>query len=225
MVFFEDRAPNVKANPLPAHGNSSVNMVDGCPGEFKIYDVNFIRRSLVRMHEDISLVSDCEHDHDGCAICSVNSRGDNVNVIVPIFKTLERVVIQYNSNSSNSVSNRSVSPLVIRLAGPVSYASDKVVPYHYNATKLENIQEVPFPMTSSIVSIADVTKMTCSGRVFGPVFLKNVEDCSVGKKVDVPVVDPVSAPKCQSRESSGLKPNDDDKVLHLIKKSEFNVVK
>ncbi|KAI5388224.1 hypothetical protein KIW84_074060 [Lathyrus oleraceus] len=34
MVSFEDCAPNVKANPLPAHGNSSVNMVDGCPGSF-----------------------------------------------------------------------------------------------------------------------------------------------------------------------------------------------
>ena len=46
MVSFEDRASNVKANPLPAHGNSSVNMVDGCPGEFKVFDVRFIRRSF-----------------------------------------------------------------------------------------------------------------------------------------------------------------------------------
>ena len=90
----------------------------------------------------------------GCAICSVNPRGcmvvkrdiqrlmdegmiqilqschvgDNVNVIMSVFKTPERVVIQFDS-SSNSVSNRSVSPLVIRLAGPVPYASDKAVPY------------------------------------------------------------------------------------------------
>ena len=34
MVSFEDRAPNVKANPLLAHGNPSVNMVDGCPGRW-----------------------------------------------------------------------------------------------------------------------------------------------------------------------------------------------
>ena len=72
MVSFKDRAPNVKANPLPAHGNSSVSVVDGCPGEFKVYDVLFIRRSLVIMHKDICMVSDCEYDHDGCAICSVN---------------------------------------------------------------------------------------------------------------------------------------------------------
>ena len=75
MVSFEDRAPNVKANPFPAHGNSSVNMVDGCPGEFKVFDVRFIRRSLVQMHKDIYLVSDCEHDHDGCVICSMKPQG------------------------------------------------------------------------------------------------------------------------------------------------------
>ena len=75
MVSFEDRAPNVKANPLPAHGNTSVNMVDGCPGEFKVFDVRFIQRSLVQMHKDICLVNECEHDHDCCDICSVNPRG------------------------------------------------------------------------------------------------------------------------------------------------------
>ena len=34
MVSFEDCVPNVKANSLPAHGNASVNMVDGCQGNF-----------------------------------------------------------------------------------------------------------------------------------------------------------------------------------------------
>ena len=40
----------------------------------------------------------------------------------------------------------------------------------------------------------------------------------------MPAVDPISAPKCKSGESSGLKPNDDDEVLRLIKKTEFNTV-
>ena len=82
---------------------------------------------------------------------------------------------------------------------------------------LENGQEVPLPTTSSVVSITDVTKVTCSGRVFRPVFPKNVEDISVNKKVEVPAVDPTSTPKCQSGESSNLKPSDDDEVLQLIK--------
>ncbi|KAI5396216.1 hypothetical protein KIW84_062429 [Lathyrus oleraceus] len=85
-------------------------------------------------------------------------------------------------------------------------------------------QEVPLPTTNSVMSIADVTKVTRSGRVFGPVFPKDVEESTVGKKVEVPVVDQVSTSKRQSGESSNLKTNDDDEVLRLIKKSEFNMV-
>ncbi|KAI5418296.1 hypothetical protein KIW84_042798 [Lathyrus oleraceus] len=250
MVSFEDDTPNVKANPLPADGNSSVNMVDGCLGEFKVFDVRFIRRSLVTMHKDIFLVSECEHDHDGCAICSVNPRGceivrrdiqrlmdegmiqivqschvdDDVNVIVLVFKNPERVVIQYDSSNSNNISQRSVLPWVMRLEGPFPYTSDKVVPYQYNATMLKDGQKVPLPTTSSVVSIADVTKVTRRGRVFGSVFPKDVEDSIVGKKVELPTADPVSASKHRFGESSNLKTNDDDEVLRLIKKIEFNVV-
>ena len=68
--------------------------------------------------------------HEGL-IQIVQSRhvDDDVNVIVPIFKQQERLIIQYDSSSNKNVSQRSVSPLVIQLAGPVPYASDKVVPY------------------------------------------------------------------------------------------------
>ncbi|KAI5408849.1 hypothetical protein KIW84_054612 [Lathyrus oleraceus] len=178
------------------------------------------------MHKDVCLVSECEHDHDGCVVCSVNPRGcevvkrdiqrmmdegmiqifqsrhvdDDVNVIVPVFKQPEKLVIQYDSSSSNSnsVSNRSVSTL--------------------------DGQEVPLPTTSSIVSIVDVTKVTRSGRVFGPVFPKDKEESVVSKKVEVHIEDPVGFSKGKSGESSNLKPNDDDEVLRLIKRSEFNMV-
>ena len=128
---------------------------------------------------------------------------DDVNIIVSVFKTLEIVVIQFDNIRSNNVNNRSVSPFVIRLAGPTPYASDKVVPYQYNATMLENGQEVPLHMTVSVVRIDDVTKVTRSDRVLGPVFPKSVEDVSVSKKVDVCAVDPLSAPRCQTGESNG----------------------
>ena len=160
------------------------------------------------IHKDICLVSECEHDHDCCVICSVNPRGcvivkrdiqrlvdegliqifqsrhlgDDVNVIVPVFKTPEQVVIQFVSSSRNNV-NRSVSPLVIRLADPIPYASDKAVPYQYNATMIENGQEVPLPVADSVVNIADIAKVTRSGLVFSPVFPKVVENASVRKKV------------------------------------------
>ncbi|KAI5402948.1 hypothetical protein KIW84_050517 [Lathyrus oleraceus] len=210
MVSIEDRAPNVKANPSPAHGNSSVNMVDGCLGSFRVFDVRRIRRSLVEMHKTLCTISDCEHDHAGCAIYSSRDI-DNGNVIFLVFKTPERVVIQFNSSSNNNA-NRSVLLLVIRLAGPVLYASDRVVTYQYNATMLEDGQEVPLPTTNSVVNIVDIAKVTRSSRVFGLVFPKEgIEDVSIGKKVDVPVANTISAPKCQSGESSNLKPSDDDK--------------
>lgn len=83
--------------------------------------------------------------------------GDDVNVIVPVFKTLELVVIQYDSSKR---SNRSVSPLVIWLAAPVLEEFDKVVPYKYNATMIKDGKEVPLLVASLVVSIVDVVKVT-----------------------------------------------------------------
>ena len=103
--------------------------------------------------------------------------------------------MQFDSSSRNNV-NRSVSPLVIRLASHVPYTSDKVVPYQYNSTIVENGQEVSFAVANFVVNIADITKVTRSGRVFGPVFSKEVEDVSSSKKVDVPVMNPISALVC-----------------------------
>ncbi|KAI5400195.1 hypothetical protein KIW84_065209 [Lathyrus oleraceus] len=200
MVSFEDRAPNVKANPFPAHGNSSVNMVDSCPGEFKVFDVRFIRRSLVQMHKHICLVSDCEHDHDGCDVCSVNPRG-----CVTVKRDIQRLM---NEGMIQIVQFRHVDDDVnLIFAGLVPYSSDKAIPYQYNATMLKNGQEVPFPTTSSVVSILDVTKVTRSGRVFWPVV---PEETTVGKKVEIPNVDLVGCSKDKSGESSNLKANDDD---------------
>ena len=89
---------------------------------------------------------------------------------------------------------------------------------------VENAQEVHLPVADFVVSIADIVKVTRSGRVFGPVFPKEAEDVSISKKAEIPVVNPVSAPVYQFSESSKLKANDDDKVLKLIKRSGFNVV-
>ncbi|KAI5408702.1 hypothetical protein KIW84_054512 [Lathyrus oleraceus] len=122
---------------------------------------------------------------------------DDMNVMILVFKTPKWVVIQFDGSSNNNV-NRLVSLLVIRLVGPIPYTSDKAIPYQYNATMLENGQEVSLLVTNSVAVVS--------------------------KKVDVPVENPNNALACHSGESSKLKPNDDDEVLRLIKRSEFNVV-
>lgn len=114
---------------------------------------------------------------------------------MPVFKTPERVVIQFGSSNNNNV-NRSVSQLVIRLTAPVPYASDKVVPYQYNAIMIENGREVPLPVADSVVNIIDIAKVTHSGRVFGPVFSREVEDAIASKKAEIPVENPVSTSVC-----------------------------
>jgi hypothetical protein len=51
-----------------------------------------------------------------------------------------------------------------------------------------------------------------------------LEETIVGKKVEIPNVDPVGCSKDKYGESSNLKFNDDDEVLRLIKRREFNMV-
>lgn len=58
MLTFKDFNPNVQDNHLPNHGASIVNMVDGCPEDYRVFDVRFIRGSLVEMHRVLCGCSD-----------------------------------------------------------------------------------------------------------------------------------------------------------------------
>ncbi|KAI5389534.1 hypothetical protein KIW84_074988 [Lathyrus oleraceus] len=55
-----------------------------------------------------------------------------------------------------------------------------------------------FSYNEYVVNKAYIAKVTRSGRVFGPVFPKEVEDVSASKKMGVPVVNLVSAPLLQT---------------------------
>ena len=71
LLSFKDVNPNIKDNPLPNHGGANiVNMVAGCPGDFRIYDINLVRRDLVKMHADLYEFHYYTHDHAGCDICN-----------------------------------------------------------------------------------------------------------------------------------------------------------
>ncbi|KAI5433811.1 hypothetical protein KIW84_020897 [Lathyrus oleraceus] len=177
ILSFEDSGPNVTKNPLPEHGKS-VNMVQGCPGKYKVKYVSHIRQSLVELHRLLCDYSHMEHDHDKCCTCSVNRLGcrqvrrelqelldegtieilqnrnvdedePEVNVISPVFKLPEPVVIRYDGSKPK------VSPsLVIKPAGPVPYSSDRAIPFRYNPIAVEDGKEVSLPSTS-VVNIAD----------------------------------------------------------------------
>ena len=51
VLSFKDVGPNVKDNPLPKHVRvNAVNMVAGCLGDFRIFDIHLVRGDLVKMH-------------------------------------------------------------------------------------------------------------------------------------------------------------------------------
>ncbi|CAI8588867.1 unnamed protein product [Vicia faba] len=82
LFSFKDVSPNVKDNPLPKHGGANtVNMVVGCPGDFRIYDINLVRGDLVKMHVDLCNFIYYYHDHAGCGICNNDIQGcDKIKV-------------------------------------------------------------------------------------------------------------------------------------------------
>ncbi|KAI5442582.1 hypothetical protein KIW84_011578 [Lathyrus oleraceus] len=259
ILFFKDVGPNVKKNPLSDHGKSAVNMVQGCPGKYKVIYVSHIRQSLVEMYRLLCGYNHYEHDHDSCRVCIVNERGcrqvrkdiqemldqgvieilqnrdeDEVNVISPIFKIPEPVVIRYDG------SKQKASPtLIIKPTGPVPYSSNKVVPYRYNTVALEDGKEVPLPSTS-VVNIADVSGLTRSGRVLSapPKPQADIRRADIADNATRPLGNSSSCPNpalavdrhvVTARApvlagQNGMIREDCDEILRLIKRSEYNVV-
>ncbi|KAI5412581.1 hypothetical protein KIW84_057300 [Lathyrus oleraceus] len=150
-----ENCPNMKKNPLPEHGKSAVNMVQGCPGKYKVRYVSHIRQSLVKMHRLLCGYSHYEHDHDNCRICTVYERGYR-QVRKDIQEMLDQGVIEILQNCDEDKVN---------VISPVFRFPEPVVPYRYNAVALEDGKEVPLPSTS-ITSISDVSGLIRGGRVF-----------------------------------------------------------
>ncbi|XP_050874922.1 uncharacterized protein LOC127078517 [Lathyrus oleraceus] len=241
ILSFKDINPNVQVNHLLQHGSASINMVYGCPGTFRSYDVRLLGDNLVKKHNRyIKNGFVPPHNYASCRVCSKNSQGC-LTVVTDLQDQMDQGYIvayrarDYNQvnmvNSDNKVNvivpqfndsepiqitydspKTSVTPLVINLPGPVPYQSDKVVPYKYNATMTGNGKDVPLP---SIVNVADVSRVTRSGHIFA----KRIEDVAAGKQAHVEIpFEPVG-----QSDNMNLK-SDDDEVLKLIKKSECNMV-
>ncbi|GAU52030.1 hypothetical protein TSUD_418580, partial [Trifolium subterraneum] len=208
VLSFKDVNPNVQGNPLPNHG-ASVNMVFGCPRKYQVFDIQHIREPLVQTHKNLCKLFFFKHDHEACPIYPNNSRGcqqvradiqgmldrrelqitykrnededpndgnGEVFVIIPEFDIPEHIEVAYNSQRSI------VTPLVISLPGPMPYNSEKAIPYKYNATMIENGREVPIPALPPSVNIAEVSRVTRSGRVFPSMVQRKSEDL-VNKEV------------------------------------------
>ncbi|XP_050889657.1 uncharacterized protein LOC127094942 [Lathyrus oleraceus] len=223
--------PNVKDNPMPSHGPSSVNNIEVCLNEQRVTKIEEIRRSVVEIHSVLCAHGLFQHDHQICGTCSVNSRGcrkiqddlqgvldqgliqisrqvsspesqeQEVNVIIPCFNILEKVEIAYHPRE----------PVVICPPGPMPYTSDKAVPYRYAATIIENGKEVEIKTLASVTNITANSRMTRSGRVFAPPVIpsRNVEK-------DPVVVVPVTR-EAEGQTSNSTLDKETDELLRIIK--------
>lgn len=227
--------PNVKDNPMPSHGSSSVNNVEVCLREQRVMKIEEIQRSLVEIHYVLCAHHLFQHDHQNCSVCSVNARGckkvqddlqevldqgliqvsrkinppvsqeREVNVIIPCFNIPEPVEIAYHPRE----------PVVIYPPGPMPYTSDKEVPYRYAATIIENGKEVEIETLASVTNIAGNGRMTRSGRVFAPPVIpnRNVEK-------DPVVVVPVTR-EAEGQTSNSNLDKETDELLRIIKLSDY----
>lgn len=76
ILSFQDSNPNVNTNPLPRQHGGDVNMVHGCPGEFKVCQVEHTVGPLAELHRRLSLVG-LVKSHI-CRVCVRNPRGCSV---------------------------------------------------------------------------------------------------------------------------------------------------
>ena len=118
--------------------------------------------------------------------------------LIPVVPFEDVAIITISANPSKVSSRRQVritsvprfAPLIITVPGPVPYASNKVVPWHYGADvyyhgiKQDLKNEEADPNVSNIVGTSKVTR---SGRVFSP----EISPKTVNRPIVIPSATPV----------------------------------
>lgn len=158
-----------------------VNVVQGFPGEYKVYRVEDLEGSVVIFQKTLNGLAYfktnfhpyrkyrvCRREPRGCQrICNdiqglidnntiivlnnINGE-DEVIAITPLINKVEPMEFKHDSRKTTTIL------LVIFLQGPIPYESEKVVPYKYNITMMEDGKEVPLPHVVKIVDISRVTR-------------------------------------------------------------------
>jgi len=178
---FTNNDVNIQEDPLPNHG-PTVNMVQEYQERGLILNTQDTRTPLVSIHARMCQATLFSHDHDTCEVCYMDSRGcknvqndiqglldrgellvtkteQNVCVVTPKFDVPESLEVIYISKEPTD------TPLVICVPRPLPYVSDRVIPYRYNPTILENGREIPIPPLASVSNTVGSSKVLRSGRI------------------------------------------------------------
>ncbi|XP_050890371.1 uncharacterized protein LOC127095771 [Lathyrus oleraceus] len=146
------------------------------------------------------------------------AKNEDVSVIEPCFNLPELVEIPYYSRRM-VLANSHLSPVGICMPTPFPYESNKVVPWKYEITVVDNIiegsedDEVTETVDEDVTNIAGMSRMTRSGRIYTPEF--NVTPQVPAKESSV--IAPAKEPEVVQSE-------DAVEFLKLIKRSDYKVV-
>ncbi|XP_039687894.1 uncharacterized protein [Medicago truncatula] len=234
-LTFADPDHVAQNNPLPPHG-PVVNMIQDCQEDACILYACDIKTPLVPIHVKMCEVALFSHDHEACEVCSVDPRGcmqvqndvqglldkkelvvtkeiksKSVCVVTPIFRARRPLVI--NPNSAKPAG----TPLVICVPRPVPHSSQKAVSYKYEGTILEPGTETTSP--SVVDNIAESSQILRSGRVLPAVVQK-----STNISVEEAVKERNTGKGRVGEHPKEIDYEDADKILKLIKRSEYRVV-
>ncbi|XP_050916535.1 uncharacterized protein LOC127131664 [Lathyrus oleraceus] len=155
ILSFRDIGPNVKSNPLPAHGD--VNAIEDASDVCIIKNVENVKTQLLELHARLAGASLIDTCHDDCEECVIHPRGckvvrndiqnlmdqgvlqicgpmtnEEVLVIEPVFNLPEPFEITYHRKDVVHP-----SPVVVCMHTPFPFESTKAVPWKYDITVVD----------------------------------------------------------------------------------------
>ncbi|XP_050897670.1 uncharacterized protein LOC127104530 [Lathyrus oleraceus] len=243
ILSFRDMGPNVKNNPLPPHGDPTVNTIEDASDGVMVEKVDDVKTPLVAFHArlvEAGLIDVC---HDSCEKCATHLKGfqmvrdniqdlmnqgvlqissiaknEDVSVIEPCFNLSEPVEIPYYSRRVVPA-NSHLLLVEICMPTPFPYENTKVVPRKYEVTVVDKIVEgnadgeVTEIVNEDVTNIARMSRMTRSGRIYTPEF--NVTPQVPAKEFTI--IAPAKEPEVVQSEEVV-------EFLKLIKRSDYKVV-
>ncbi|XP_050875374.1 uncharacterized protein LOC127079000 [Lathyrus oleraceus] len=219
ILSFRDVGPNVKNNPLPAHGD--VNAIEDASDVCIIKNVENVKTPLLALHARLvgaRLIDTC---HDNCEECVVHPRGCKV-VQTDIQNLMDQGVLQIcGPTTSEEVS---VIEPVFNLPEPFEHQGGTL---KYDITVVDGVVDGKPKAAESkkglenvdtdITNIAGTSRMTRSGRIYTPNINVNPQEPTREATNVNPTPEHGGAqPAVQADEAS--------EFLRIIKKSDYKIV-
>ncbi|XP_050916132.1 uncharacterized protein LOC127131245, partial [Lathyrus oleraceus] len=208
ILSFRDVGPNVKNNPLPAHGD--VNAVEDASDVCVIKNVEDVKTPLLALHAGLVKARLIDTCHDSCEDCVIQPKGckvvrndiqnlmnqgvlqisgptinEEISVIEPVFNIPEPFEVTYHKRDDVHP-----SPVVVCMPTPFPFESTKAVPWKYDITVVDGVVDGKPEATESkkgmenvnadITNIAGTSRMTRSGRIYTPNFDVNPQESTRG---------------------------------------------